>query len=67
MTNATHTESDSDDCIKGHLTAIHHSDYQSRLRITPGLLFLLDRPKPNWWFRLWQRLLLGWTWEDVDE
>ncbi len=23
--------------------------------------------KPNAWFRLWQYLLLGWIWEDVNE
>ena len=22
--------------------------------------------KPNWWFRMWQYLLLGWTWEDYS-
>lgn len=20
--------------------------------------------RPNWWFRLWTRLLLGWVWRD---
>lgn len=35
-----------------------------RLVLTP--LFALYHPRrPCWWFRLWQRLLLGWTWEPL--
>ena len=22
-------------------------------------------PKPNWWWRFWQYVLLGFTWEDI--
>jgi hypothetical protein len=30
--------------------------------------YLISQPtRPNWWFRLWQRLLLGWKWEAQDE
>jgi len=21
--------------------------------------------KPNWWYRMWYKLLLGWTWKDL--
>jgi hypothetical protein len=24
-------------------------------------------PRPNWWWRMWYWLLLGWKWEKVEE
>ncbi len=38
---------------------------RSILRIVPELAFTFTHDKPNWWWRMWQRLLLGWKWEDV--
>lgn len=39
---------------------------QSELVINYGFSVTFFAPKPNWWWRLWQWLLLGWRWEDVD-
>jgi len=41
---------------------------QSILRPFPGIdvTFHGPNPKPNWWWRMWQYLLLGWVWEDSD-
>jgi|GEM_PF-3238786 len=44
--------------------------YRSRLWVAPGpggfsVMFMNDRPK--WWYRLWQRLFLGFVWEDISE
>ena len=30
-----------------------------------ALVFELHTKRPNWWFRLWQRLILGFRWERV--
>ena len=38
---------------------------QSELRITPQFVAKFSHPMPNWWFRLWYRLLLGWVWKKV--
>lgn len=42
--------------------------YKSRLWVAPGpngfnLSFV--RPRPNWWYRMWQRLFLGFVWEEL--
>jgi hypothetical protein len=42
--------------------------YQSRLWVAPGpngfcMLFL--RPRPCWWFRLWQYAFFGFVWEKI--
>jgi len=29
------------------------------------LTIVTQLPRPNWWFRMWSRLLLGWRWEIV--
>lgn len=46
----------------------------AELRLTPGPMTTLHcsaclrisgpQCKPNWWWRLWQWVLLGWWWED---
>jgi hypothetical protein len=38
---------------------------RSILRITPDFHLYQTRPKPNRWIRFWQRVLLGWTWNDA--
>lgn len=37
---------------------------KSELRITGSndLVFMLPSKQPNWWFRMWQRLILGFRW-----
>jgi hypothetical protein len=41
--------------------------YKSRLWIVEGgLNFMFVNPQPCWWFRLWQRVFLGWIWEELD-
>ena len=44
--------------------------YRSRMWVAPGpggfcMMFLCDRP--NWWYRLWQRMFFGFIWEDISE
>lgn len=39
----------------------------SRLEVCDGLEFQFVKPKPNAFWRLWQYLLLGWKWSDVDD
>lgn len=45
--------------------AISTSDPHSILHITPDLIIRLSSPPPNWWWRLWHWILLGWDWEQV--
>jgi hypothetical protein len=40
--------------------------YVAELHICPGTHFS-QTSKPNCWVRFWQRLLLGWRWEDINE
>lgn len=43
--------------------------YQSRLWVAPGpngFCTYFIRPRPNWWFRLWQRAFLGFIWEEIE-
>lgn len=37
----------------------HHT-----LVINDNLLLKVFEKRPNWWWRMWQWLLLGWRWED---
>ncbi len=40
---------------------------RSRLDISRGMIVIEStRKKPCWWFRIWYRMFLGWTWEDVE-
>jgi len=46
-------------------TQIFAPNIKSELIITPMLKAQFAHPMPNWWFRLWYRLLLGWVWKKV--
>lgn len=37
----------------------------SELTIAPGFLVSTDSDIPNWWWRMWQFLLLGWRWRRI--
>ncbi|MCK5017135.1 MAG: hypothetical protein KAS32_08680 [Candidatus Peribacteraceae bacterium] len=44
------------------------SEAQSRVDIANGLLVIDScRPMPNWFWRMWQYLLLGFRWEKILE
>jgi hypothetical protein len=48
----------------------YQQPYRSRMWVAPGpggfcMMFLTERP--NWWYRLWQRLFFGFIWEDISE
>ncbi|KKL77525.1 hypothetical protein LCGC14_2034060 [marine sediment metagenome] len=36
--------------------------YRSKVEILPQVMFYSVKPRPNWWWRLWQWCLLGWRW-----
>jgi len=38
---------------------------KSEMYITPLVKIQFTHPMPNWWFRMWYRLLLGWVWKKV--
>ena len=38
---------------------------QSRLRIANCVSITFTEPMPCRWWRFWQRVLLGWTWEEA--
>lgn len=41
---------------------------KSRLLINEkAIVISCPSPIPNWWHRLWYKLLLGWKWEKVRE
>jgi hypothetical protein len=39
---------------------------KSKLVINDGdIIIESPRPLPNWWYRMWYKILLGWKWENV--
>jgi len=40
---------------------------KSELTPVEGFLIQFDHAKPNWWWRMWQWILLGWRWRSLDE
>lgn len=32
-----------------------------------GVIISIPEKAPNWWFRLWQKILLGFIWEVINE
>lgn len=40
--------------------------FRSAIHITPNFSIAVKDDMPNWWFRLWCRLFLGWRWVRVD-
>lgn len=48
------------------LACISYPVYAGIYRINETLLITFIK-KPNWWHRLWTRILLGWKWEDTNE
>lgn len=40
--------------------------YKARWYFEPGT-YWMSKSYPNWWFRIWQRLILGIKWEKVKE
>ena len=76
------TREDLDDPLRSHLVAdtivgdwpkethniiIGFDHAQSRLKVTSVFWFDFRSPMPNGWHRFWQRILLGWTWERVED
>jgi len=55
------------DVSKGqfHASRIVQPQYRWWLVITSNYRCAHER-RPNWWHRLWQRLLLGWTWAPIE-
>jgi hypothetical protein len=46
-------------------SALEMPKYKSRLTINSNFILYFYRPRPNWWWRLWYGLLLGWKWEKL--
>ncbi len=49
---------------------VYQQPYRSRLWVAPGpsgFSMMFVRPRPNRWFRLWQRVFFGFIWEEIDE
>jgi hypothetical protein len=47
-----------------------NQQYRSRLWVAPGpngFCMFFVRPRPNWWYRMWQRVFFGFIWEEIDE
>jgi len=36
---------------------------KAQVEIAPDYFIKTETPQPNWWWRFWQWLLLGWKWE----
>ena len=51
----------------GSSNMVKRASYQSALCVNGELYFYYTVPMPRRWHRFWQRMLLGWRWEKVDE
>ena len=40
-------------------------EHKSRLRISDSFHMYFINPAPGLWHRFWQRVLLGWEWDDL--
>lgn len=38
---------------------------KSKLIITDDYIVYSSSEIPNWWYRMWYRILLGWKWEEA--
>lgn len=52
--------------VNGHIFN-QYAEPHSRMWINndKSVVFEFTKSKPNWWWRLWQFLLLGWRWQNV--
>ncbi len=49
----------------GIILNIQWPEEKSVLIPTPGSEIRFPHNKPNWWWRIWQFLLLGWRWRNL--
>ena len=49
-------------------TIIINPKYKSKLILgyNNGITCSFVKPIPNWWIRMWYKILLGWSWEKVE-
>lgn len=40
---------------------------KSRLEIAPRVFMEFNEETPCFWFRIWQRIFLGWKWTKIKE
>jgi len=41
--------------------------YRSRLWLAKDSFnMFFVKPRPNWWFRMWQRAFFGFVWEEIN-
>lgn len=54
--------------MESYIMISHESPpYRSELRpIGDGVVYSLARKRPNFWWRMWQYLLLGWKWKSLE-
>ena len=51
--------------IDTELHIIEPVEYHSELVIHEGLVVKFATPAPNWWVRLWTRIMFGWHWRTL--
>lgn len=57
---------DSEITEDSNLFCISQPEYEATLTISPGFEIHFTHNKPNWWWRMWQFILLGWRWQSVQ-
>jgi len=40
--------------------------YKSSVEVVSHIYFESIEPQPNWWWRMWQYILLGWKWTNLE-
>ena len=49
-------------------SALFFKEHKSELRMNgDSIVFNFTDPMPNWWWRMWYYLLLGWRWKEVKD
>lgn len=64
-----HIPANIDTLLDNSVGDIHEiqTGWQSELRMPGDLAFQLPKPRPNWWWRLWQYLFFGFKWKDLTK
>lgn len=70
MENPTVVRFDENPLIHEPLPDSLHLDYPPKSEVSifnGGYKITFMNERPNWWWRMWQYLLLGWKWTDLTK
>ena len=49
------------------LYIVQGGENKASLDINAGTILIHTRKFPNWWYRFWYKVLLGWIWKRIGD